>query len=168
MVGHTIKQMKHGRSCDVQIWWPSVENIELGLCPCVTFSTSGSSYLNVDVYILLLFCWHCLHTKWFLQHLFYFTSDMRWAGEIGQTVLRNLSKFAAENWVLNIDRLSYRPVLKAIVLRYSVYAWHIGDIGWRSGVVVSGVRRMHEVNPRRARLVRGWVTVFGWVYHLGM
>jgi len=31
---------------------------------------------------------------------------------------------------------------------------------WRRGVVVSGVRR--------ARLVLGWVTVFGRVYHLGM
>ena len=32
---------------------------------------------------------------------------------------------------------------------------------WRRGVVVSGVRRMNEVNPLRARLVPGWVTVFG-------
>ena len=40
--------------------------------------------------------------------------------------------------------------------------------GWRRGVVVSGVRRMNEVNARRARLVPGWVTVFGQVYHLGM
>ena len=40
--------------------------------------------------------------------------------------------------------------------------------GWRRGVVVSGVRRMNEVNERRARLVPGWVTVFGRVYHLGM
>jgi len=39
---------------------------------------------------------------------------------------------------------------------------------WRRGVVVSGVHRMNEVNARRARLVPGWVTVFGWVYHLGM
>ena len=39
---------------------------------------------------------------------------------------------------------------------------------WWCGVVVSGVRRMNEVNPRRARLVPGWVTVFGRVYHLGM
>ena len=37
-----------------------------------------------------------------------------------------------------------------------------------TGVVVSGVRRMNEVNARRARLVLGWVTVFGRVYHLGM
>jgi len=39
---------------------------------------------------------------------------------------------------------------------------------WRRGVVVSGLRRMSEVNPRRARLVLGWVTVFGRVYHLGV
>jgi len=30
------------------------------------------------------------------------------------------------------------------------------SIGWRRGVVVSGVRRMNEVNARRARLVPGW------------
>ena len=41
-------------------------------------------------------------------------------------------------------------------------------IGWRRGVVVSGVRRVNEVNARRARLVPGWVTVFGRVYHLGI
>ena len=33
--------------------------------------------------------------------------------------------------------------------------------GWRRGVVASGVGRMNEVNARRARLVPGWVTVFG-------
>jgi len=32
----------------------------------------------------------------------------------------------------------------------------------------SGVRRMNEVNVRRARLVPGWVTVFGRVYYIGM
>jgi len=41
-------------------------------------------------------------------------------------------------------------------------------LGWRRGIVVSGVRCMNEVNARRARLVPGWVTVFEWVYHLGM
>jgi len=30
-----------------------------------------------------------------------------------------------------------------------------------ANVVVSGVRRMNEVNVRRTRLVLGWVTVFG-------
>jgi len=39
---------------------------------------------------------------------------------------------------------------------------------WRRGVVVSGVRRMNQVNARRARLVLGWVTVFGRLYHLCM
>jgi len=38
----------------------------------------------------------------------------------------------------------------------------------RRGVVVSGVCGMNEINARRARLVLGWVTVFGRVYHLGM
>ena len=39
---------------------------------------------------------------------------------------------------------------------------------WRRGAVVSGVHRTNEVNARRVRLVPGWVTVFGRVYHLGM
>ena len=29
--------------------------------------------------------------------------------------------------------------------------------GWRRGILVSGVRRMNDVNARRARLVPGWV-----------
>jgi len=45
---------------------------------------------------------------------------------------------------------------------------HESEYDWRPGVVVSGVRRMNEVDARRARLVPGWVTVFGRVYHLGM
>ena len=36
---------------------------------------------------------------------------------------------------------------------------------WRRAVVASVVRRMNEVTLRRARLVLGWVTVFGRVYH---
>jgi len=36
----------------------------------------------------------------------------------------------------------------------------------RRGVAVSGVRRMNQVNAHRARLVLGWVTVFGRVYFL--
>jgi len=38
----------------------------------------------------------------------------------------------------------------------------------RRGVVASVVRRMNEVTLHRARLVLGWVTVFGRVYHHGM
>ena len=47
-------------------------------------------------------------------------------------------------------------------------AYYAYRVSWRRGVVVSGVRRVHEVNARRARLVAGWVTVFGRVYHLDM
>jgi len=36
------------------------------------------------------------------------------------------------------------------------------SISWVDlGPHVGGVRRVNEVNPRRARLVLGWVTVFG-------
>ena len=38
----------------------------------------------------------------------------------------------------------------------------------QSLAAVSGVRRMNEVNPRRARLLLGWVTVFGQVWRLAM
>ena len=34
--------------------------------------------------------------------------------------------------------------------------------------MVSGFRRMNEVNPRWTLLVLGWVTMFGWAYYLGM
>ena len=46
-----------------------------------------------------------------------------------------------------------------ITLRYN---------GWRRGVVASVVRRMNEVTVHWARLVLGWVTVFGRVYYHGM
>jgi len=39
---------------------------------------------------------------------------------------------------------------------------------WRLGVVASVVRRMNEVTVHWARLVLGWVTVFGRVYHHGV
>jgi len=45
---------------------------------------------------------------------------------------------------------------------------NIEIIGWRLGVMLSGGRRMNEVNARRARLLLAWVTVFGRVYHRGM
>ena len=40
--------------------------------------------------------------------------------------------------------------------------------GCQRGVVVSGVHRMNEVNPHRAQLVLGWVTIFGQEYHHDM
>jgi len=42
------------------------------------------------------------------------------------------------------------------------------DNGWRRSVVVSGIGLINEVNRHWARLVLGWVTVCGWVNHLGM
>ena len=39
---------------------------------------------------------------------------------------------------------------------------------WWCGIVVSSVHHVNEVNALRAHLVLGWVTVFGWVYHLGI
>ena len=39
---------------------------------------------------------------------------------------------------------------------------------WRRGVVASVVRCMNEVTVHWARLVLGWVTVFGRVYHHGV
>jgi len=48
-------------------------------------------------------------------------------------------------------------------------SWHlVSHTGLWCSVVVSGVCRMNEVNAHRARLVPGWVTIFGWVYNLGM
>jgi len=38
------------------------------------------------------------------------------------------------------------------------------NYGWRRGVVVNVVRHVNEVTLHRARLVLGWVTVFGRVY----
>jgi len=40
--------------------------------------------------------------------------------------------------------------------------------GWWHSIVVSVVWHMNEVTLRQARLVLGWVTVFGWVCHLGV
>jgi len=48
---------------------------------------------------------------------------------------------------------------KTIIVCETVTVTHM------AGGVVSGVRHM---NARRARLVPGWVTVFGRVYHLGI
>jgi len=45
--------------------------------------------------------------------------------------------------------------------------WQNSD-GWRLGVMASVVRRMNEATVHWARLVLGWVTVFGRVYHHGV
>ena len=48
-------------------------------------------------------------------------------------------------------------VLALATLHYKVDSRAMRSPCWRRGIAVSGVRRMNEVNPRRARLVMGWV-----------
>ena len=69
------------------------------------------------------------------------------------------------NWVNSRNDFGHDDSTINIVMAIIII---ITLLGWRRGVVVSGVRRMNKVNARRARLVPGWVTVFGRVYHLGM
>jgi len=44
VVGHTTKQMKHSRVCDVEIWWTRGWKCH----PRVIFPTLGSSYFTCD------------------------------------------------------------------------------------------------------------------------
>jgi len=54
LVGHTTKHMKHGHSCDTEIWWPVAENVAPGLHPRATFSTLASSYFNVHSLLCII------------------------------------------------------------------------------------------------------------------
>jgi len=53
------------------------------------------------------------------------------------------------------------PRLVSLQQRQTSHTTTTTAITWWRGVVVSGVCCMNEVNIRRARLVLGWVTVFG-------
>jgi len=64
--------------------------------------------------------------------------------------------------------MHFRDILGIILPNFAEMGHTVATDGWRRGLVVSGVRRMNEVNARRARLLPGWVTVFGRVYHLDM
>jgi len=64
--------------------------------------------------------------------------------------------------------MHFRDILGIILPNFVETGHTVATDGWRRGLVVSGVRRMNEVNARRARLLPGWVTVFGRVYHLDM
>jgi len=46
-------------------------------------------------------------------------------------------------------------------IRLDVQVQSLAPFSWRLGVVASVVRRMNEVTVHWARLVLGWVTVFG-------
>ena len=56
-------------------------------------------------------------------------------------------------------------------LENDITAMHVrrpAVLGWRRDVVASVVASMNEVTVHWARLVLGWVTVFGRVYHHGV
>jgi len=57
---------------------------------------------------------------------------------------------------VTVDSCALEIVLRTYLLRTYL-------LTWRHGVVVTVVRRMNEVTLHRARLVMGWVTVFGYV-----
>ena len=56
VVGHTTKQMKHGRSCDIEIWWPSVVNLGFIIFQCHTLTTVHHLYTVAEGAI----CCRCL------------------------------------------------------------------------------------------------------------
>ena len=64
------------------------------------------------------------------------------------------------------QRIPRQDVRSSFLKKYD----HLATIlfGLTRGVVDSGVRCMNEVNARRVRLVLGWVTVCGRVYHVGI
>ena len=68
-------------------------------------------------------------------------------------LIQNLSQDLCTLLFVNCCRLPCSSVRPKLYLHCTV--------GWRHGVVASVVRRMNEVTLRRARLVLGWVTVFG-------
>ena len=69
--------------------------------------------------------------------------------------------------IWHLFALDWAVTLPVVTLVLMVLATGIStSTTWRRGIVVSGVRRTNEVNPRRAWLVLGWVTVFGQVYYL--
>jgi len=76
---------------------------------------------------------------------------------------RGRGRLAAAAAVRQAEYRRLKAVVPSVADRQSV-----SKVRWRRGAVVSGVRRMNEANARRARLLPGWVTVFGRVYDLGM
>jgi len=81
-----------------------------------------------------------------------------------------LQSRSRNNWVSAVSLASrccgntVQSILMTLLLCHTHR--HTRSAAWRSGY--RGVRHMNEVNTRRARLVLGWVTIFGRVYHLGM
>ena len=84
-----------------------------------------------------------------------------------------LAEDRGSGWVGNVRLNEYAKYISSSKVIVQTYT-HRTDSSSRTNVcrqrggMVSGVRRMNEVNARRARLVFRRVTVFRRVYHLGM
>jgi len=91
---------------------------------------------------------------------------MVWAAPLVVHYLANLQSVHGLRCFDNVART--RSISECSVLALCLVNISIGACGWRLGVVASVVRRTNEVTLRRARLVLGWVTVFGRVYHHGV
>jgi len=74
--------------------------------------------------------------------------------------------------VLGTEVLVLETWVLVLVLETQVLVLEWLSTGYNSGQTshlhLAGHLRMNEVNARQARLVPGWLTVFGQVYHLGM
>ena len=49
-------------------------------------------------------------------------------------------------------------------MAFNVTEW--SEIAWWHGIVVSIVWHPNKATLHRAQLLLGWVTIFGWVFHL--
>jgi len=65
--------MTHSRSWDMKIGRPEVENVTLGVCPHVTFSTLGSSYFHVPLTTVR----HLLNVTGYLQKHFHYMMQLK-------------------------------------------------------------------------------------------
>jgi len=83
--------------------------------------------------------------------------------ELEQGHVRIIKEY--ESRVRDLDSANRVSCLPAVCFCQVYYLCYYYYTVWRSGSVV---RRMNEVALCWARLVLGWVTVFGRVYHLGM
>ena len=79
------------------------------------------------------------------------------------------SRVLTVGWTMHIpDTRQFFVAVLTVLCQFTQQQQLLQLLGRRRGAVVSGVRRMNEVNARRARLLLGWVTVFGRVYHLSI
>ena len=111
-------------------------------CVCVCLWAIGCGWLM---------CSDCLPVFWCK------VSSARWAS-LTLVILLVISSFTVSALTLLVGRQEGHPACKKLT----------GGMHIHEECLISGLHRVNEVNARRARLVLGWVTVFGRVYHLCM